>query len=69
MRTHRKYTLELDESLVKSATQATGKSFTDTVRQGLKILASSEAYRELGKMRGTVDLGLDVKTLRKSRRD
>jgi hypothetical protein len=65
----KKYTLELDESLVKSAVKATGKSFTDTVRQGLKILAAAEAYRELSKMRGTVDLELDVKKMRKDKRD
>ena len=69
MKTSRKYTIELEESLVKSAVKATGKSFTDTVRQGLKILASTEAYRELSKLRGTVDLALDVKELRKDKRD
>ncbi|MDZ4676507.1 MAG: hypothetical protein SGI74_03270 [Oligoflexia bacterium] len=69
MKANKKYTLELEESLVKSAVKATGKSFTDTVRQGLKILASTEAYRELSKMRGTVDLELDVKAMRKHKRD
>lgn len=65
MKASKKYTLELEESLVKSAVKATGKSFTDTVRQGLKLLASTEAYRELAKMRGSVNLEIDTKKLRK----
>lgn len=69
MKANKKYTVELEESLVKSAVRATGKSFTDTVRQGLRILAASEAYSELSKMRGTVDLDLDVKKMRKDKRD
>ncbi len=69
MKAHKKYTLELEETLVRSAIKATGSSFTDTVRQGLKVIASTEAYRELSKMRGTVDLELDVKKIRKDKRD
>ena len=69
MKAHKKYTVELEESLVKSAVKATGKSFTDTVRQGLKIVAATEAYRELAQLRGSVDLEMDVKTLRKDKRD
>ncbi len=69
MKATRKYTLELDEALVKSAVKATGKNFTDTVRQGLRILSSTEAYSELSKMFGTVDLELDAKELRKNKRD
>lgn len=69
MKSSKKYTLELEEALVKSAVKATGRSFTETVRQGLRILASSEAYQELSKMRGTVDLELDAKEIRKNKRD
>lgn len=69
MKAHKKYTLELDEGLVKTATRATGKSFTETVRQGLKILAATQAYRSLEKMRGGVDLEIDAKALRKDKRD
>ncbi|MBI2027153.1 MAG: hypothetical protein HYS98_05040 [Deltaproteobacteria bacterium] len=66
---NKKYTIELEESLVKSAVKATGKNFTDTVRQGLKIVAAARAYQELSKMRGAFDLELDVKGLRKDKRD
>jgi len=69
MKSSKKYTLELDEDLVKSAVKATGRNFTDTVRQGLRILAAADAYRELSKMRGSVDLALDIKALRKDKRD
>lgn len=69
MKASKKYTIELEETLVKSALKASGKNFTETVRQGLRLLASSEAYRELAKMKGTVDLGINVKELRKDKRD
>lgn len=69
MKSNKKYTLELDESLVKSALKATGKNFTETVRQGLKIVASAESYQALSEMRGKLDLVLDTKALRKDRRD
>ena len=69
MRPAKKYTLELDESLVKAALKSTGLNFTETVRQGLGILASSLAYRELSKLHGSVDLEIDSKKLRKNKRD
>ena len=69
MKSSKKYTLELEEELVKSALKSTGRNFTDTVRQGLRLLASSEAYHELAKMRGIVDLEIDSKKIRKSKRD
>jgi hypothetical protein len=69
MKSNRKYTLELDESMVRLATKATGKSFTDTVRQGLKILISANAYNQLAEMHGTVDLQLDTKKIRKDKHD
>lgn len=69
MKLNKKYTIELEESLVKSAIKATGKNFTDTVRQGLRIIASTKAYKELSKMRGTVDLGINVRAIRKDKRD
>ena len=67
MKTNKKYTLELDESLVKSAIHSTQKNFTETVRQGLKILAAAKAYRELSTMKGTVNLELDISKLRGKR--
>lgn len=67
MKTNKKYTLELDESLVKNAVRTTGKSFTETVRQGLKIIAATKTYKELASMKGTVDLDLDVASLRSKR--
>ena len=64
----KKYTLELEEELVKSAVKVTGTSFTDTVRQGLRILSATAAYEELAKFKGTVDLAIDVKKLRRDKR-
>jgi hypothetical protein len=69
MKANKKYSLELEEDLVRSATKATGKGFTETVRQGLRVLAAADSYKELLKLRGSIDLQLDVKALRKNKRD
>lgn len=69
MKSNKKYTIELDPALVKNAIKATGKNFTETIRQGLKILAAAEAYHTLAKMQGSVDLGINLKELRKDKRD
>jgi hypothetical protein len=69
MKKTRKYTLELDEALVQSAVKASGRSFTETVRQGLKLVSSADVYARLLEARGTVDLKLDVKKMRRDKRD
>lgn len=50
----RKVTVELPPDLLEKAQQATGSGLTQTIRAGLQLLAASEAYAELRKMRGKV---------------
>lgn len=50
----RKVTVELPPDLLEKAQQATGSGLTQTIRAGLQLLAASEAYAELRKMRGRV---------------
>jgi len=69
-RLKRKYTLELDIELVDRALKASHKNFTDTVKEGLRILAASHAYEAVLAMEGTMrDLEIDIKELRKEKRD
>ena len=50
----RKVTVELPPDLLEKAQQATGSGLTQTIRAGLQLLAASEAFAELRKMRGKV---------------
>jgi hypothetical protein len=54
----RKITVEVSDDLLKSAQSFTGEGVTETVRQGLKRLASARAQKELLAMRGKVKFSL-----------
>lgn len=54
----RKITVEVPDELLKSAQSFTGGGVTETVRQGLKQLASARAQKELLAMRGKVKFSL-----------
>jgi hypothetical protein len=45
----------------------TGKGVTETVRAGLKKLASIRAQRELVRYRGKLDLGISVEDMKQDR--
>jgi len=64
MTRNRKITLELPEDLLKKAQECTGEGVTATVRRGLELLATSKAYAELQKLRGTVKFSVKLKDLR-----
>ena len=49
-----KITIEVPTTLLSQARAATGEGVTATVREGLKLLASYGAQRELMKRRGKV---------------
>lgn len=61
----RKITVEIPESLLEKARAQTGEGVTETVRAGLKILASIRAQQELKALRGKVKFGVDLMALRK----
>jgi hypothetical protein len=63
----RKITVEVPEQLLKRAQKQSGEGVTETVRQGLELLAAAEAYDQLAKLRGTVEFSIDLETMRNDR--
>jgi hypothetical protein len=64
----RKITVHVPEALLEKAQRETGEGVTETVRQGLSLVAASSAFDRLRKMRGTVRLKIDLDDLRADRR-
>ena len=60
----KKVTMFLPLDLVNRATKVSKKSLTETVRQGLKLVATANTYDRLLAYRGKVDLALDLEALR-----
>lgn len=54
MRTARKITVQVPSDLLKRAQQATRTGITETVRDGLQLVAASRTYGELRRLRGKV---------------
>jgi hypothetical protein len=63
----RKITVHVPESLLQSAQKCSGQGITETVRQGLRLVAAGETYRRLAGLRGAVKFSLDLKRLREDR--
>ena len=63
----RKITVHVPEDLLAKAQRETGEGVTETVRQGLSLVAASRAYDRLRRMRGTVRLAIDLDDLRADR--
>lgn len=68
MKAVQKITLHVPEDLLKRAQKSTGQGITETVRQGLRLVAARDAYRKLRDLRGKVKVDVDVETLREDRR-
>ena len=64
----RKITVHVPEELLSKAQKETGEGVTETVRQGLTLVAASRAYDRLRRLRGAVRLKIDVGELRRDRR-
>jgi hypothetical protein len=60
----RKITVEVPECDLEGAQALTGLGVTETVRAGLKTLASLKAQREFRKLRGTYKFTTDLNALR-----
>ena len=54
MQTARKITVEVPEELLAKAQRASGAGITETVREGLQLVAASETYARLRQLRGKV---------------
>ncbi len=64
----RKITAHIPEPLLRKAQAATGKGITETVKEGLHMLASAKAAEKLRELRGKVPLDVDLESLRLDRR-
>jgi hypothetical protein len=63
----RKLTVLIPEDLLERAQQATGAGITETLRQGLRLVAAGETYRRVAKLRGQVKFSVDLGRLRDDR--
>jgi hypothetical protein len=50
----RKITVEVPPKLLEKAQQASGTGITETVRTGLQLVAASQTYAHLRRLRGKV---------------
>jgi hypothetical protein len=67
MSNQRKITIFVPEKLLASAQKATGAGVTETVREGLKRLASVRAQHELLALRGKVKFSMTWEEMKEDR--
>jgi hypothetical protein len=67
MGTFRKITVEVPEELLEKAQKAIGAGITQTVRAGLTLVAASQAYADLRKLRGKVRFSRTLAELKADR--
>jgi hypothetical protein len=63
----RKITVQVPETLLVKAQAFTGEGVTETVREGLKKLAATQAQQELRNLRGTFKFTVGLNELREDR--
>ena len=63
-----KITILVPEQELRLAVDATGKSISETVREGLRNIAHAEACKRILAARGKLKLDIDLKELREDRR-
>jgi hypothetical protein len=63
----RKITVHVPEGLLKSAQESSGQGVTETVRQGLRLVAAGETFRRVAALRGSVKFSVDLRRLRDDR--
>jgi hypothetical protein len=63
----RKITVHVPEDLLDRAQKASGQGITETVRQGLRLVAAGETFRRVAQLRGSVKFSVDLKRLREDR--
>ena len=67
MKAVKKITVHVPEELLEKARQSTGRGITETVRQGLSLVAAGETYARLRALRGKVAIEVDLDSLREDR--
>jgi hypothetical protein len=63
----RKITVHVPEDLLARAQKSTGQGITETIRQGLRLVAAGETFRQVARLRGTVKFSVDLARLREDR--
>jgi hypothetical protein len=63
----RKITVHVPDELLKGAQKSSGRGVTETVRQGLRLVAAGQTYRKLARLRGGVKFSADLRRLREDR--
>ena len=63
----RKITVHVPEDLLDAAQKVTSQGITETVRQGLRLVAAGQTFRKISNLRGSVKFSLDLKRLREDR--
>jgi hypothetical protein len=64
----RKITVLVRSAVLAKAQKAVRAGISETVRKGLELLVTSEAYDQLAKMYGKVKFSVDLSELRQDRR-
>ena len=67
MAAERKVTVHLPEDLLDRAQKASGQGITETVRQGLRLVAAGDTFRRVAKLRGNVRFSVNLTRLREDR--
>jgi hypothetical protein len=67
MHPDRKITVHIPEDLLAQAQKASGQGITETVRQGLRLLAAGDNFRRVAALRGKTRFSLDYSRLRDDR--
>ena len=67
MEAARKITVEIPADLLERAQRASGGGITQTVRTGLQLVAASQAYAKLRRLRGKVRFEATLEDLKADR--
>jgi hypothetical protein len=67
MNPERKITVHVPEELLVRAQRASGQGVTETVRQGLRLLAAGDTFRRVAALRGKTRFSIDYARLRDDR--
>jgi hypothetical protein len=67
MQTDRKITVQVPPDLLEKAQRASGSGITQTVRTGLQLVAASQTYARLRRLRGKVRFSRTLAELKADR--
>lgn len=63
----RKITVHVPGDLLERAQKSTGQGITETIRQGLRLVAAGDTFRRVAKLRGAVKFSVNLGRLREDR--